>query len=66
MVFAGVLTRLAVVPLILILIMAILMAKWKEGFADGWDWPFTLIVVGIVLLVLGPGAMSLDALLGLA
>ena len=66
MVFAGLLTRLPVVALTLILILAILMLKWKEGFADGWAWPSTLTVVGIVLLVPAPGAISLDALLGLA
>ena len=66
MVFLGLLTRLAVIPLILILILAIPMVKWKKGFVDGWDWPFTLIIVGIVLLMSGAGEISVDALLGLA
>ncbi len=66
MVFLGLFTRVAVIPLIVILILAIPMVKWKNGFVDGWDWPFTLIIVGIVLLMLGSGEMSIDALLGLA
>ncbi len=64
--FAGLLTRVAVIPLILILILAIPMVKWKQGFVDGWDWPFTLIIVGVVLLVLGPGQVSIDAVFGWA
>lgn len=66
MLFVGFLTRVAVIPLILILILAIPMVKWKQGFVDGWDWPFTLIVVGVVLLIQGPGQISIDALIGLA
>ena len=66
MVFLGLLTRVAVIPLIVILILAIPMVKWKQGFVDGWDWPFTLIIVGIVLLMLGAGGISIDALVGLA
>lgn len=62
----GLLTRLAVIPLILILILAIPMVKWRQGFVDGWDWPFTLIIVGVVLLVQGPGGISIDALIGWA
>lgn len=62
----GLLTRVAVIPLILILILAIPMVKWKQGFVDGWDWPFTLIIVGAVLLVQGPGGVSIDALVGWA
>ncbi len=63
---AGLLTRLAVIPLIVVLILAIPMVKWKQGFVDGWDWPFTLIVVGVVILIQGPGGISVDALIGLA
>ena len=62
----GLLTRVAVIPLILILILAIPMVKWKQGFVDGWDWPFTLIIVGVVLLIQGPGGISIDALVGWA
>lgn len=62
----GLLTRVAVIPLIVILILAIPMVKWKQGFVDGWDWPFTLGIVGIVLLIQGPGPMSIDALVGWA
>lgn len=62
----GLLTRVAVIPLILTLILAIPMVKWKKGFVDGWDWPFTLIIVGVVLLVQGPGQISIDALVGWA
>lgn len=66
MVLLGLFTRIAVIPLILILVLAIAIVKGKKGFVDGWDWPFTLIIVGVVLLMLGPGDISLDALLGFA
>ena len=65
LVCVGLFTRVAVVPLILIVVGAIPMVKWKKGFVDGWDWPFVLIIVGLVLMASGAGGLSVDSLLGI-
>lgn len=59
----GFLTRLAVIPLIVIIAAAIPMAKWRRGFIDGWDWPMALTGIGVAILLIGGGDFSLDALL---
>ncbi|HEY6462219.1 MAG TPA: DoxX family protein, partial [Polyangiaceae bacterium] len=62
----GLLTRLATIPLVVSMIVAILTAKWHElhGLFDlvGFD-EFTYLVVLVMIAILGPGAVSLDALL---
>jgi putative oxidoreductase len=65
LVLVGAFTRFAVVPLIVIVAVAIPMVKWKKGFVDGWDWPFTLVGVGVAIAILGAGDVSVDALIGL-
>lgn len=65
LVFCGAFTRFAVVPLVIIVAGAIPMVKWKRGFVDGWDWPFTLVGVGIAIAIMGAGDVSVDALIGL-
>jgi putative oxidoreductase len=61
----GLLTRLATVPLIVSMIVAILTAKRGDlhGLFDlvGFD-EFTYLVVLVMIAVLGPGPYSLDAL----
>lgn len=64
LVFIGLLTRVAAVPLAVIVAGAIPMAKWKAGFVDGWDWPFSVLGACVAILLLGPGAISLDRLIG--
>jgi putative oxidoreductase len=62
----GLLTRLATVPLVVSMAVAILTAKLPKvhGLYDfvGLD-EFTYLVVCLMIALLGPGAVSLDALL---
>ncbi len=62
----GLLTRLATIPLIVSMIVAILTAKRPElhNVFDlvGFD-EFTYLVVLVMIALLGPGALSLDAML---
>jgi len=61
----GLLTRLATIPLIVSMIVAILTAKWPDlhGLFDlvGFE-EFTYLVVLIMIAILGPGPISLDAI----
>jgi putative oxidoreductase len=62
----GLLTRLAAIPLMVSMIVAILTAKLSElhGLFDlvGFD-EFTYLCVLVIIVLLGPGAASLDAVL---
>ncbi len=62
----GLLTRLATVPLVVSMIVAILTAKRPDlhGLFDlvGFD-EFTYLVVLVMIAILGPGAVSADAVL---
>jgi putative oxidoreductase len=62
----GLLTRLATIPLIVSMIVAILTAKRADlhGVFDlvGFD-EFTYLVVLVMVAIVGPGAVSLDAIL---
>jgi uncharacterized membrane protein YphA (DoxX/SURF4 family) len=60
----GIFTRLVTVPLAAILIVAIVGFKFRAGFLGGWDWPLSVLTLLIAIALLGPGAISLDALLG--
>jgi putative oxidoreductase len=67
----GVLTRLAAIPLIITMIVAIVTAKIMPGKVDGLtdflgleEWGY--IVIFIWLAVAGPGAVSVDRLLARA
>jgi putative oxidoreductase len=60
----GLLTRLAAVPLGLILVLAILLFKRKAGFVGGWDWPFAVLGLVVTVAILGGGVVSLDSLIG--
>lgn len=57
----GALTRLAALPLIVIVGTAVWF-KRKDGFIGGWDWPFSVLGGTVALLVLGAGAFSIDAI----
>jgi putative oxidoreductase len=61
----GLLVRLAAIPLAVILLVAIFGFKWKQGFHGGWDWPFSVLGIVVAIAILGAGAVSLDALVGL-
>ena len=65
---AGVLTRLAAIPLVITMVVAIITAKIMPGKVDGFtdflgldEWLY--IVIFVWLAVAGPGAVSVDRLL---
>jgi putative oxidoreductase len=62
----GLLTRLATLPLVVSMIVAILTAKRPDlhGLFDlvGFD-EFTYLIVLVMIAILGPGAVSVDAIL---
>jgi putative oxidoreductase len=62
----GLFARLATVPLVISMVVAILTAKWSElhGLFDlvGFD-EFTYLCVLLMIAIIGPGAVSLDRLL---
>lgn len=63
LVLVGLLTRFALIPLIVILLGAIYL-KFKQGFLGGWDWPFSVLGACIALFALGSGEFSIDELIG--
>lgn len=65
LVLVGLFTRIAAVPLAICVALAIPLAKWAQGFVDGWDWPFSLVGACTAIAILGGGAYSLDAAIGL-
>jgi uncharacterized membrane protein YphA (DoxX/SURF4 family) len=63
---AGFAVRLAAVPLIGILVIAIARFKWRAGFIGGWDWPFAVLGCVVALLISGGGHYGADGLVGWA
>lgn len=57
----GLLTRLIAVPVTVNMLVATIVS-WPRGFLTGADLPFTLLGIAIIILLTGPGAYSLDAL----
>ena len=65
---AGLLTPLAAALVCSVMIVAALTAHVKQGFfltSGGFEYTLVLGVAGLSLAFTGPGALSLDALLGL-
>ncbi|MFE0702214.1 DoxX family protein [Streptomyces sp. NPDC058872] len=65
---AGLLTPLAATGAIGVMTVA-LTVKWRHGLwvqNDGYEYPLVLIGTAVALAATGPGAWSLDALLGFA
>jgi putative oxidoreductase len=72
-VFAGVLTRLAALGLIVVMLIAIAKVHWPHGFflnfslqpgkGHGLEYNFALIGMALALLVGGGGALSIDRLI---
>lgn len=63
LIVAGLLTQLAIIPLIAIVALAVTQFKWKAGFYGGWDWPLSVLGGSVALLLLGSGRYSVDGLL---
>jgi putative oxidoreductase len=62
--FLGLLTRLISIPLIILLCVAIATVHWVHGFSfanNGFEIPLYYILMLFVLLVFGPGGVSIDA-----
>jgi uncharacterized membrane protein YphA (DoxX/SURF4 family) len=59
----GFATRLALIPLAAILIVAIAGFKFRSGFVGGWDWPLSVLTLLAVVGLLGAGAWSVDTFL---
>jgi putative oxidoreductase len=60
----GLLTRIAALGPIASMTGAVLLVHMKNGFSmqhQGFEYPFTLLLVAIAVLVSGPGRYSLDA-----
>lgn len=65
----GFLTPLAAAALIGQSVVIVLSIHWQKGFWNskgGWEFPTTLAAGAIAICLTGPGAISLDAALGLA
>lgn len=59
----GFLTRLAAIPLFVVMQVAIFKAHWANGFFlqnQGFEYPFVITGTLVALFSLGPGALSLD------
>jgi putative oxidoreductase len=61
-VFLGLLTRLAAVPIIVTMLVAIGSVTGSKGFA-GYEFNLALIAMSVTLILTGGGLVSLDALL---
>ena len=64
----GLVTRVAAVLIIVDMIGAIVLVNWKNGFfwtKGGMEFPLTLIVIALVLVITGPSPFSIDRATGI-
>jgi putative oxidoreductase len=60
----GFLARIAAAGMFIEMLGAVLLVHWKGGFFSqnkGYEFPLTLCLVSLAIVLLGPGAFSLDA-----
>ena len=57
---AGLLTQLVALLLAFDMLVAIWKVKFKMGFKDGYEFDLMLLLMALTLVVLGPGAYSID------
>ena len=65
----GFLTPLGAAGMFGAMFMAIFKSHWKNGFFNskrGLEFPLSLLTIGVVIGIIGPGSYSLDALFGIA
>lgn len=60
MLATGFLTQLAATLIAIIMIVAILKVKIKQGFLGGCDFELLILTCALALLLLGPGNFSVD------
>lgn len=62
----GLATRFITIPLIIVMLVAIKTVHWGNGFEagdNGFEIPLYYIIMLFTILILGPGKISLDALI---
>jgi len=67
-IFLGVFTRVAALLIIVDMLGAMVTVNWKAGFfwtKGGLEFPPTLAVIALTLVITGPGFVSLDRALGI-
>ena len=60
MFLTGFLTQLAAILVAIIIIVAIVRVKIKQGFLGGYDFDLLVLACALSLLLLGPGIFSID------
>ena len=66
---AGFLTPLAAAASLVGPMMVVVVQKWSKGFFNvrgGYEFMLAILVIGVALAFTGPGAISVDALIGFA
>ena len=64
---AGLLTPLAALGIAVVILNAIFVVHWKNGFFNGnggLEFPLTLATVAVAVAAIGPGRFSIDRLIG--
>ncbi len=56
----GLFTQLAAILVSIVMLVAILKVKIKQGFLGGYDFEILILVCALSLLLLGPGIFSID------
>ena len=58
--FVGLLVQLVALLFSFIMIVAIVKVRFSKGFIGGYELEFSLLLMSFALLLLGPGAYSID------